>query len=455
MGSVMNVLFFHSHDTGRYFSHYGFGDSSAEKVSQWALAHALTFRNAFCASPTCSPSRSALLTGQYPHSNGMLGLVHRGFSLYDYNQHLVPFLNRAGFSTVLCGVQHEGAGCFDSQEGGRIIGYSENITTYINEENINGESTAQWDLANARRAAVWLSQEGQEPFFLSVGLFSTHREYPSLKTINPNRLKPVALIHDSEENRVDHARFLESQLVYDQAFEIVIDALETSQYRDNTVVIVTTDHGLALPFSKCNLTEAGMGIALMMKVPGKELTDSATDALVSQVDLFPTLCELLGLEIPEWIQGQSFAHLFNDPKALHRKYLFGEINFHTSYEPARSVRTERYSYIHHGSGDDLHYRISNIDDSPAKHQLMSTGLKTWKKPPTALYDCCFDPLEKINLIDNPNYSQTVRELESILHQWQIETDDPLLYGEIPIPDGAIVNKPDCIEPDSDNPDDYL
>lgn len=385
----------------------------------------------------------------------MLGLAHRGFSLNDYDEHLVSYLKEKGFYTALCGVQHEGAGCFDSRKGGEIIGYDENISAPISNTDISGETTAKWDLDNAGNAAQWLSQEGWAPFFLSVGLYSTHREYPELKSIDPGQLKPLPQINDNRENREDHGRFLESQKVYDRAFEIVINALEEGPYSEDTVVIVTTDHGLALPFSKCNLNEAGTGVALMMKIPGMRPGSPYTDAMVSQVDVFPTLCELLDLEIPERIQGKSFAHLFESAEEPHRTRIFSEINFHTSYEPARSVRTARYNYVKYGDSMNLRIRLSNIDNSPAKDQLLHGGIGSRRKNPVELYDLYFDPMEKNNLINDPQYEAVAEEMDSVLRQWQLETGDPLIKGDLKVYEGWIVNKTECIEPDSNSPEDYL
>ena len=99
-----NIVYIHSHDTGRYVQPYGHAiptpniQSLAEK--------GVLFRNAFCANPTCSPSRAALLTGQWAHSCGMGGLANRGWSL-PVPEHLIPYtLNKAGYITALAGFQH-------------------------------------------------------------------------------------------------------------------------------------------------------------------------------------------------------------------------------------------------------------------------------------------------------------------------------------------------------------
>ena len=93
-----NIVYIHSHDSGRYLSPYG--QSVPTPNLQRLAQEGILFRKAFSAAPTCSPSRAALLTGLYPHSSGMLGLAHRGFSLNDYQQHIVHTLKAAGYTSV-------------------------------------------------------------------------------------------------------------------------------------------------------------------------------------------------------------------------------------------------------------------------------------------------------------------------------------------------------------------
>ena len=102
---MKNILYIHTHDTGRFTSVYG-KNVPTPHLKAFA-GDALVFRNAFCASPTCSPSRGAMLTGRYPHENGLEGLAHRGFSIKDKSGHLAAFLQRNGVETVLCVVLHE------------------------------------------------------------------------------------------------------------------------------------------------------------------------------------------------------------------------------------------------------------------------------------------------------------------------------------------------------------
>src|SRR6476660_8683988 len=99
-----NLVYIHSHDTGRFVSPYGY--AIATPNLQKLAESGVLFRKAFCAAPTCSPSRAALLTGQAPHSSGLIGLAHRGFALHDPAQHLAHTLKNAGYYGVLTGMQH-------------------------------------------------------------------------------------------------------------------------------------------------------------------------------------------------------------------------------------------------------------------------------------------------------------------------------------------------------------
>jgi len=99
-----NILYIHSHDTGRYVQPYGHAipTPNIQRIAEQGVL----FRKAFCVAPTCSPSRAGLLTGQYAHCTGMLGLAHRGFTLNDYKQHIIHTLRKAGYYAALIGEEH-------------------------------------------------------------------------------------------------------------------------------------------------------------------------------------------------------------------------------------------------------------------------------------------------------------------------------------------------------------
>src|SRR5215472_6430588 len=141
-----NVLYIHSHDTGRYLEPYGHA-VPAPNLQRLANQGVL-FRKAFNAAPTCSPSRASLLTGMCPHRNGMLGLAHRGFSLNDYRQHMLHTLRTAGYHSELIGLQH--------------IAREPNVIGYDKVTNIRGNRTEEV----APAAAAFLASKPKAPFFL-------------------------------------------------------------------------------------------------------------------------------------------------------------------------------------------------------------------------------------------------------------------------------------------------
>ncbi|MFW5985393.1 MAG: sulfatase [Halanaerobiaceae bacterium] len=425
----MNIIYIHTHDTGRYIEPYGY-DVSTPHLMEFAREGTL-FRNAFCAAPTCSPSRAALLTGMSPHSSGMLGLAHRGFALNDYQQHLVNHLNNNGYETALCGVQHVAK--YDKIK--EQIGYDKIITSKENT-----------DLHNAESAAEYIKNTGDNPFFLSMGMVNTHREYPELDdSINQEYVKTPEPIFDTEATRKDMARYKLSVQKVDKCVGKVINALKDCGKYEDSLVLFTTDHGLAFPFMKCNLFDSGIGISLIMKQPFQNDSGKAVDSLISQIDIFPTICDIAKIEQPSWLEGKSFLPVLENEKEEIREEIFAEVTFHAAYEPMRCIRTKRYKYIklffdHHDIVP------ANIDDSYTKSFLLDKGLLERKREHEQLYDLYFDPNERNNLIEDNDYQKVYQDLKKRLNSWMEKTDDPLLKGYVEKPEGARVNKKSCISP---------
>lgn len=279
-----NILYIHSHDTGRWVRPYGY--SVRTPNIQRLAEEGVLFRKAFCAAPTCSGSRACLLTGQYAHSNGMVGLAHRGFSLKDYRHHIVHTLRDLGYWSALIGEQH-------ISKKPDVIGYDEVVK--ISTSHTDDVVPVTLDL---------LERTSDRPFFLSVGFFETHREWfrPSSPK-KANYVIPPPNLPDAPETRLDMAAFQESARSLDRGVGAVLDALDAEGLADDTLVICTTDHGLAFPGAKATLYDRGLGVMLILRGPGGFTGGKASDALVSHIDLFPTVCDLAGVERPEWLQG--------------------------------------------------------------------------------------------------------------------------------------------------------
>jgi N-sulfoglucosamine sulfohydrolase len=419
--NVPNILYLHTHDTGRMVSPYG--QAAPTPRLQRFAEEGVVFRNAFSAAPTCSPSRAALLTGQAPHSAGMLGLAHRGFGLKDYSQHLVHTLERHGYRTAMVGVQHVAAG----RDEGSVIGYSEHLAA----SGTRAEAVVP-------AATEYLRRDHDRPFFLSVGFMETHT-LPGESTFgyppeDSRYVVPPSTMPDNATTRSDMASFYAAARVMDTAMGEILDVLEERGLTDETLVIVTTDHGVALPGMKCTLSDLGTGVMLMMRGPGGFRGGRVSDALVSQIDLFPTLCELIGANVPPWVQGRSFLPVLDGETEVN-DVVFSEVTYHASYEPKRAVRGRRWKYVKRFTDRDRPV-LPNVDDSPSKDFWVESGWRTERVDSEELYDLVFDPAEGRNLAGDAQHLDVLAELRDRLYQWMRSTGDPLLDGPVPAPEGS-------------------
>jgi N-sulfoglucosamine sulfohydrolase len=424
-----NVVYLHSHDTGRFIQPYGHQVPTPN--IQRLADQGLLFRQAFAAAPVCSGSRAALLTGAYSHANGMLGLAHRGYRLADYHQHLVHTLRSAGYWSALVGEQHVSS---DPD----VIGY-DHIAVI--------DHTRAECVAPAARDLIAGLPDPDRPFFLSVGFFETHRDYFEPTSVRDALYSlPPANLPDTPQTRQDIAAFKASARSLDQGVGAVLNALDEADLADDTLVILTTDHGLAFPGAKATLTDRGLGVMLIMRGPGGFHGGRVSDALVSQLDLFPTICELAGIEPPEWLHGRSLMPLLRREVDEVNDAVFGELTFHAAYEPQRAVRTPRFKYIRRFDSTHHHPVLSNVDDSPSKDLLIDHGWAERRVAAEQLYDLVFDPQEAANLVHEPGYELVLDQLRDRLERWMVETGDPLLDGPVePLP-GSALNRVDQRSP---------
>ncbi len=416
-----NILYLHSHDTGRYIQPYG---EQVPMPNVQALAdQGVLFRQAFCAAPTCSASRACLLTGQYGQSNGMLGLAHRGWSLRDYSHHIVHTLRKVGYTSTLIGEQH-------ISKDPQAIGYDEVIkvpTTRV-------ESVAPLAMEVLRRPR-------EQPLFLSVGFFETHREFlgpGSLRDVQYS--KPPNNLPDAPEVRADVAAFKASARSLDHGVGIVLNELDAAHLRD-TLIIFTTDHGMPFPGAKATLYDRGLGVNLILRGPEPFAGGRVHDGLVSHIDIYPMVCDYLGIERPSFLQGVSLMPLLRDEVPEVREEIFAGSTWHAAYEPQRAVRTRRHKYIRRW-GDRRTPVLANTDDGPSKQLLLRGGWGEREIDREQLYDLLFDPNEANNLLEDPSHDDVLADLRARLQHWMEETDDPLLAGHVDPPSGVDINLPD-------------
>lgn len=231
----------------------------------------------------------------------------------------------------------------------------------------------------------------------------------------------------------------------DQGIGVVLRALDDAGLAERTLVLCTTDHGIAFPRMKGNLTDHGIGVMLILRGPGGFRGGKVCDALVSHIDVFPTLCGLLHIERPRWLQGASLLPLVRGEVEELHEAIFAEVTYHAAYQPQRAVRTQRWKYIrrfdHH-----LGPVLANCDDSPSKDVLIRHGWMERSRPLEQLYDLVFDPNEACNMANDLSMAVVLEDMRTRLDDWMFKTDDPLLRGPVAAPPGAELNDPAHLSP---------
>jgi arylsulfatase A-like enzyme len=366
----------------------------------------------------------------------MTGLAHRGFSLNDYSQHIIHTLRPHGYACALSGIQH--IDNLDEADYGSRIGYDLIL-------NLSDMAAGERYSTVEQRAVEFLDNAPSQPFFLSVGFFETHREFPGTPADNPDYCLPPTPLPDTPETREDMACYKASARELDKKMGLVLDALDRNGLIENTLVICTTDHGIAFPGMKCNLTDHGIGVMLIMRGPGGFGGGKVCDAMVSHIDLFPTICDLLEIDPPDWLQGKSMMPLIRGETAEINEEILAEVNYHAAYEPQRAVRTKRWKYIRRYD-DRSSPVLPNCDDGLSKDVWLQHGWQQKSPASEQLFDLTFDPQETHNLANDPSVIEVLKDMRARLDRWMQTTDDPLLHGPVPAPPGARINDPDNLSP---------
>ena len=434
MSTPPNILYLNSHDTGRVIGPMGYRVRTPHL--QRLADEGVLLRNCHCAAPTCSPSRAALITGMVPHSCGMFGLGHRGWSLVDPSWTLPSHLGAHGYSTATWGMaaNHcDRPGQFpDLASTARGHGYDRFI-----EGPLEGLLT-------------WLEgAPGGRPFFLNASWLLTHRHKtgfntpPDPATYDPRYTLPPPPLADVPEVRADWAHFLADISEWDRQIGLVLAALERSGRAGNTLIVVTTDHGPPFPGLKCHPTVHGTGVFCLLHGPGGFTGGLAVDHLLSQLDLFPTLCAVAGVPVPTRLHGVDLRPTLSGQPV--RDYCTAEVTYHAAYEPWRAFRTAQHLYVRR-FGERRRPVVANCDASPSRDHWLQAGWQFHDQADEELYDSALDPQERQNLIGNPHYAGLGRDLRARLEAWMVETADPLLHGPVALAPGCRTTSVDAYDP---------
>lgn len=487
-----NILFCHADDWGRYASifaefekHPNLNQIVKTPNIDRVAREGVLFRNAFVNAPSCTPSRSSLLSGRYFFNTGRGAILRE--ARWDTNIPSFPLLLRdAGYHI---GETYKvwspgspvdapfGAGKYAYEKAGRLPeDFSENATEMIAKgatlsearEKIFAQVRGNFDNFLADRKA------GQ-PFLYFFGATTTHRRWikgsgKALWGIEPDSLqgKLPAFLPDVPEIREDVADYLGEVQAWDAYIGLLLKRLEETGELEKTLIVVSGDHGMpGVTNGKCSLYDFGTGVALMVRVPGMK-GGRIVDDLVSLPDLCPTYLEAAGVKLPAGLNSRSLWSLLKSGKSGQvdktRTWVIAgrERHVHTAREgflpyPQRSLRTKEFLYIRNFTPDrwpmgdpmkltatseptaqeleeNTYVAFGDMDASPTKAWLVAhRNDPKWqrhyefafgKRPAEELYDLRRDPQQMNNLATDPAYSKQKTQLATQLMTILKNAGDP-------------------------------
>jgi len=417
MADGPNVILLITHDTGRYLSPYGIPTVDTPNCERLA-AESTLFENYFCTAPQCSPSRASIVTGRYPHANGTMGLCHADFAwaLHPSERPAAMQFGPAGYQTWLLGGMHE-------TKDARTLGFDE-VDLHFNLPELPGRLTKRLAARNRHR-----------PFYCQIGCFETHRPWRGGKgEIPPDDSQGIHIpgyLSDGPRTRQELAEFQGIVKHFDRQLGALMDLIDREGLRDDTILVITTDHGIAMPHAKGTMYDPGLETMLFLRWPGGKWPAGARrKELLSNVDLLPTLLEACGIEIPGNVQGHSFLGLLDGQPYHPRREIFGELTFHDVYDPQRCIRTEQYKYIRYLEKITQMCVPGDIADNGADLELER---RYAGRPPVELFDLQKDLWEQENLAGQEAYREVEEDLKARLAAWMQETGDPLVKGPVASP----------------------
>lgn len=433
MGKGPNVLMFVPHDLGDHLGCYGHRTVRSPRLDGLA-AEGVRFTSYFTATPECTSSRASMMTGVYPHQNGLMGLANFGWALHPNVPHLARRLREHGYDTRLFGVQHE------TDQPPEQLGYA-----HVHARKDRGAPAVCAELAE------FLAREARQsgPWFACAGFTDVHRVWPAETVFKPDEIGVPGYLPDLPAIRADLARFHQAILTMDGAVGRALDALDAAGLAEDTIVIFTTDHGCGCPRAKATLYDPGIRIPLIARQRGRIEGGRTLDCLAGNVDFTPTVLDCCGLPAAEGIEGRSLLPMIEGRDPGGREAVFGELLYDVSYDPMHYARTRTHKYIRsfgvtpeERAGADPAVLTNfaagqwiRVDDFDVMSGATWMAMDVDAPPPAPeeLYDLAADPLEQRNLASEPGAARVLEAMRARLHGWMERTDSPLLHGHVPPP----------------------
>ncbi len=416
------VIFLSDDHTWRDSSVYGSPDIRTPNMERLA-GNGLTFDRAYVASPACAPSRAALMTGLYPANNG----AEPNHSRPDKDIKKLPsYLQELGYEVVSFGkVGHYAQTPEYDFDLARRYGYHEDIAI--------------------PEAIEWLrNRKSEKPLCLFVGSNWPHVPWPEdAKSVDrENMVIPFNHV-DNPTTRQWRAKYVAAIQELDRELGEVYDAAR-EVLGDDVFFLHTSDHGAQWPFGKWNLYEDGVRTPMIVSWPGRISPDKRTEAMVSWIDILPTLVDVAGGEVDEKIDGRSFLPVLNGDSSFHRDRIFtthsGDGNYNV-YPSRAVIDVDGWKYIRNLHPDwrfeshataqrgDGKYWTSWLADAVTNEEARERVNRYLFRPADELIDTNAKPQDWKNHADDPAHAKRFSELQNSLNGWLEATDDQLAaYG---------------------------
>lgn len=394
----------------------------------------MTFTHAFVASPSCAPSRAALLTGLDPMRNGAV------------LNHSRPRPEVKKWPAYFQALGYEMAAL------GKVAHYAQ-----VREYGFDHVSHFTYHADDCVEAAVaWLrDRRSTQPLCLFVGTNWPHVPWPRQTEYDPAALTLPPTLVDTPATRQARARYAAAVANTDRDLGLVYEAAR-KHLGNETLFLFSSDHGSQFPFGKWNCYDAGLRTPLIVAWPGHVKPGSSTDAMVSWIDLLPTCLEAVGGTPPatglkpDQISGRSFLDVLRGEKPRNRDRVFathsgdGTMNRY----PIRAVRTRQWKYIRNldpsatfhshvdkaAANDGRDYWDSWVEKAKTDHTAAAVVRRYHTRPAEELYDLTADPWELRNLAAESAHASTLKTLRDDLDNWMKEQGDKGLETERSLPD---------------------
>lgn len=428
----LNVILFIADDVSwNDLGCYGNSVARTPNIDRLA-ANGRRFDEAILVASSCSPSRSSIITGRYPHNNGRASELHQPIAA-----HLPWFprlLRDSGYHTALVGKHHMTSDKPAVGEKPQPEPF-DLVDKGMAPDNKGGHAT--WVQTVKERPR-------DKPFFFWFAALDAHRAWDGDRDWNaelyglkhdPAKVIVPPYLNDDAATRDDLASYYNEITRFDHFIGRVVAELEKQGVLDNTLILVMADNGRPFPRAKTRLHDSGMKTPFVAHWPkGITKPGTATHSLVSAIDIAPTILSLANVTVPPTMQGVSFASILENPAATPRKHAFSEHNWHDYEAHGRSVRSEGFLYIVNarpqfpwqGPADSVrspsHTSLTALRDA-GKLTPAQADVFLAPRPVAELYRTDADALQLNNLIDDPNYASVKERLAKLMTEWTDATGD--------------------------------